>query len=138
MLRTALDGCFVRSLSKSLRSNFLKVQCSPIRSASSVTPSSEASSSVELEPTKDDYEALLRQILPMRRDSLDAFLTALVEERKTMEAISHAFDAKVDKMAEIRDEIRTLVEAADRRSIERRDEIVQCLQKANASGGSKQ
>lgn len=73
------------------------------------------------------YDALLRKILPLQRDNLEGFLEALKEERGKLEAVCDEFDEKLKQMESIREEIRLLVRDADRKSIERRNEIVASL-----------
>jgi hypothetical protein len=73
------------------------------------------------------YEALLRKILPLQHDNLAGFLDALKDEREKLEVVCQEFDEKLKQMESIREEIRSLVCDADRRSLERRDEIVASL-----------
>jgi hypothetical protein len=73
------------------------------------------------------YEALLRKILPLQHDNLAGFLDALKDEREKLEAVCEEFDEKLKQMESIREEIRSLVSDADRRSLERRNEIVASL-----------
>lgn len=64
------------------------------------------------EPTKEDYRALLLDLLLYRSDTLQPICEALKAERIQLESLKANLDSQVNRLAEIRDEIRTMLEMA--------------------------
>lgn len=79
------------------------------------------------QPSEEDYRALLLDLILYRKDSLMPVVHALQQEREVLQAQVREAHKKVHELAEIRDEIRSLLQSQKEEQLAQMSRLLECV-----------